>query len=231
VIDHYDWAGGREAMVRLGPDNGPVVIVALPLFEEANRTRTFAMGLMRRLAVCGVASALPDLPGQGESLVATEHAMLAGWRAAFAAAAAHIGDRQIFSLAMRGGALIDTDTSLAGRWHLAPAVGSALIRELLRAQAVSGVQINIDLSDAGDLAAPILISGNRIARQLLRELNAASPVREGNVRVVRLATDPAVADLKVDGVPLWRQAEPGDDPALADLLSADIADWIAQCGA
>jgi hypothetical protein len=230
VIDHYDWAGGREAMVRFGPATGPVVIVGLPLFEEANRTRTFAIGLMRRLAVCGIASALPDLPGQGESLVATEHAMLAGWRTAFAAAAAHIDGRRIFSLAMRGGALIDHDVSLSGRWHLAPAVGSALIRELLRAQAVSGVQINIDLSDASDLAAPILISGNRVARPLLRDLNGASPVREGNVRVVRLATDPAVADLKVEGAPLWRQAEPGDDPALADLLSADIADWIAQCG-
>jgi hypothetical protein len=230
VIDHYDWAGGREAMVRLGPATGPVVIVALPLFEEANRTRTFATGLMRRLAVCGIASALPDLPGQGESLVATEHAMLAGWRAAYAAAAADLGDRPLFSLAVRGGTLIDHDVSLAGRWHLAPAIGSALIRELLRSQAIGGAQINIDLTDASDLAAPITIAGNRVARSLLRDLNAASPVRDGNVRVVRLATDPAVADLKLDGLPLWRQAEPGDDPMLADLLSADIADWIAQCG-
>ncbi len=229
MIDHYDWAGGREAMIRLGPDTGPVVIVALPLFEEANRTRTFAMGMMRRLATQGIASALPDLPGQGESIVATEHAMMAGWRAAYAAAAAHLG-RPAIALGMRGGALLDHDASLAGRWHLAPAQGAALIRELLRAQAMSGVQINIDLTDASDLAAPVLIAGNRVARPLLRDINAAFPVRDGNVRVVRLATDPAVADLKVVGAPLWRQAEPGDDPALANLLAADIADWIARCG-
>lgn len=230
MIAHYDWAGGREAMVRFGPDTGPVVIVALPLFEEANRTRTFAMGLMRRLAALGIASALPDLPGQGESMVATEHAMLAGWRAAFAAAARHFGERQIFALGMRGGALIDHDAVLAGRWHLAPAQGAALVRDLLRTQAMNGTQIDIDLKDASDLAAPVLIAGNRIARPLLRDINAASPIREGNVRVVRLATDPAVADIKVDGAPLWRQAEPGDDPALADRLAADIADWIARCG-
>jgi hypothetical protein len=230
VIDHYDWAGGREAMVRLGPETGPVVIVTLPLFEEANRTRTFALGLMRRLAALGIASALPDLPGQGESAVATEHAMLAGWRAAFAAAAVHLGDRPVFAVAMRGGALIDHDAPVAGRWHFAPAQGAALIRELFRTQALSGVQIDIDLTDASDLAAPVLIAGNRVARPLLRDLNAASPVRDGGVRVVRLTTDPAVADLKVYGAPLWRQAEPGDDPALADLLAADIAEWIAQCG-
>jgi hypothetical protein len=230
VIDHYDWAGGREAMVRLGPDTGPVVIVALPLFEEANRTRTFAIGLMRRLAARGIASALPDLPGQGESVVATEHAMLAGWRGAYVAAVAHLG-RPVFALGIRGGALVDHDASLAGRWHLAPAQGAALIRELLRTQAMSGVQINIDLTNASDFAAPVLIAGNRVARPLLRDINAASPVRDGNVRVVRLATDPAIADLKVDGPPLWRQAEPGDDPTLANLLATDIADWIAQCGA
>ena len=28
-------------MIRFGPDTGPVVVAALPLFEEANRTRAF----------------------------------------------------------------------------------------------------------------------------------------------------------------------------------------------
>ena len=64
-IDHYDWSGGREALLRFGPDTGPVVILALPLFEEANRTRTFAVGLLRRLAERGIAGLLPDVPGQG----------------------------------------------------------------------------------------------------------------------------------------------------------------------
>src|ERR1700712_5415399 len=91
---------------RLGPAAGPVVVLALPLFEEANRTRTFAVGLLRKLADRGVGGVLPDLPGQNESVVATEHAMLAGWRAAFAAAAAATG-RTVHSVTMRGGSLID----------------------------------------------------------------------------------------------------------------------------
>ena len=75
MIDHYDWAGGREAMIRFGPSTGPVVVAVLPLFEEANRTRTFLTGVLRRLAERHIASVLPDLPGQGESLVPTENAM------------------------------------------------------------------------------------------------------------------------------------------------------------
>jgi alpha-beta hydrolase superfamily lysophospholipase len=54
-------------MLRFGPATGPVVVVALPLFEEANRTRAFAVTICRALAKRGVASVLPDLPGQGES--------------------------------------------------------------------------------------------------------------------------------------------------------------------
>ncbi|HWU71836.1 MAG TPA: hypothetical protein VN137_00025, partial [Sphingomonas sp.] len=73
MIDHYDWAGGREAMMRFGPATGPVVVAVLPLFEEANRTRTFVSGVLRRLAARDIAGALPDLPGQGESLVPTEN--------------------------------------------------------------------------------------------------------------------------------------------------------------
>src|SRR3546814_8095624 len=67
MIGRYDWAGGTEAMLRFGPDTGPVVVLALPLFEEANRTRAFAVTMLRALAERGVASVLPDLPGQGRS--------------------------------------------------------------------------------------------------------------------------------------------------------------------
>src|SRR4051812_44244910 len=82
VIDHYDWAGGREAMLRFGPDTGPVVIAAMPLFEEANRTRTFIVSILRMLAGHGIATALPDLPGAGESLTETEYASVRNWNKA-----------------------------------------------------------------------------------------------------------------------------------------------------
>jgi len=231
MIDHYDWAGGREAMIRFGPGTGPVVVAVLPLFEEANRTRTFLNGVLRRLAEeHQIASALPDLPGQGESLVPTENAMLAGWRTALAsAAAAAAGERSVHILSCRGGALLDHDVKAASRWQLAPAKGEALVRELLRTSAAAGERIEIDLGNYNDEGNPVIIAGNTMSRTLLRDLNAADCVRDGAVRVVRLDTDPAVADRKVAGVPLWRQSEPGDDPALADLLADDIADWIVRC--
>jgi hypothetical protein len=228
LSDAYDWAGGREAMLRFGPAAGPVVVLALPLFEEANRTRTFAVGLLRKLADRGVGGVLPDLPGQNESVVATEHAMLAGWRSAFAAAAAATG-RTVHSVTMRGGSLIDHDADVATRWQLAPAKGEALIRELFRTAQAAGEPVEIELDAWSDEGGPVTIAGNRISRPLLRDLNAADCVREGLVRVVRLETDPAVADRKVEGAPLWRRSEPGDDPALAALLANDIADWIEHC--
>lgn len=228
MSDTYDWAGGREAMLRFGPANGPVVLLALPLFEEANRTRTFAVGLLRKLADRGVGGVLPDLPGQNESPVATEHAMLAGWRAAFATAAAATG-RPVHSVTMRGGSLIDHDAHVVARWQLAPAKGEALIRELFRTAQAAGEPVEIDLDAWSDEGGPVTIAGNRISRPLLRDLNAADCVRDGLVRVVRLDTDPAVADRKVEGAPLWRRSEPGDDAALAAILADDIADWIARC--
>ena len=132
-------------------------------------------------------------------------------------------------ISFRGGALLDHGVKAASRWQLAPAKGEALIRELLRTASAAGSPIDIDLADHNDEAGPVTIAGNRLSRPLLRDLNAADCVRDGVVRVVRLDTDPAVADRKVEGAPLWRQSEPGDDPALAASLADDIAEWIARC--
>ncbi|SOB87598.1 hypothetical protein SAMN06297144_2733 [Sphingomonas guangdongensis] len=211
MIGHFDWAGGREAMLRLGPDAGAVVIVALPAFEEANRTRTFAVTVMRALATGGIGSVLPDLPGTNDSLMRTEDATLAGWRAAFAAAARATGAR--WSVAIRSGALIDAEAELAGRWQLAPQDGAGLCRELDRLrQAGSGASDDT-----------VEIAGNRVSGALLDELRPAVP---STARVVRLASDAQPADLKLDGPPLWRRAEPDNDPGFAAVLARDIAAWI-----
>ncbi len=224
MIDWYDWAGGREAMMRFGPSAGPVVILALPPFEEANRTRTFAATLLRLLKERGIGGAIPDLPGTGESLVATGDATLAAWRAAYAAAAAHLG--RPHSLAVRGGVLLDTDADVAGRWHFAPQNGDMLVRELLRTRAMSDEgKLEIDLADAGDDGPAVALAGNLIARPTLRALNAAKRIEAA--RTVRLATEAAAADLKVEAVPLWRRAEPDNDEALASRLADDVAGWIA----
>lgn len=210
MIDQYDWAGGREAMLRFGPDTGPVVVAALPLFEEANRTRAFVATILRALADRGIAGALPDLPGQGESLAPTEKLALADLQQAFAAAVRHLG-RPAFALAVRSGAMIDASAPVRGRWHLAPTEGGDLLRELKRMQ---------QPGDGSDFA------GNRLSPALLAELEHASVV---DGRTVRLETDARPADLKLPGAPLWRRAEPDNDTAFAALLADDIAAWVRAC--
>lgn len=234
MIAHYDWSGGREAMWCFGPDDGPVVVTAPPLFEEANRTRAFIVTMLRALAEQGIASALPDLPGTGESRVATEDATIEDWRRAFAQAAACFSDdgRTVHVASIRGGALIDRDAMAASRWQFAPAAGDALVREMLRARAVAAPGAPaLDPGDPDDKGPPLELAGNRVSRGLLRALHVAERVQREPLRVVRLESDPAVADRKLPGAPLWRRAEPDNDPALALRLADDLADWVRQCAA
>jgi hypothetical protein len=196
VISWYDWPGGREAMLRFGPAEGPVVVAALPLFEEANRTRTFVVTLLRLLAERGIASTLPDLPGTGESLVPVAQMRLADLRSAWASAAG----AGAYSVAIRSGTLLDTSEKLAGRWHLARQSGPDLARELTRIRAAGGG------TDFG---------GNAIPEVFLAELANAMP---------------AEAEIASRAVaPLWRRAEPDNDPALAAALADDIAAWVHKC--
>lgn len=220
-IDSYAWSGGRETILRFGADNGPVVVVALPLFEEANRTRTFAVALLHALSDRGIAGALPDLPATGESIVATRDLSLLDLRSAFEAAVEHVWAwRRSFVVGLRSGCLLDTLPLVAGRWHLAPTTGGDVVRELARMAPLDGA------------ADPVEIAGNLISRGFLAELGGAVPMSvedDPRLRVVRLASDPRPADRKIDAAPLWRRSEPGDDPVLAQTLAADIAEWIASC--
>lgn len=213
-IDHYDWAGGREPMLRFGPeDAATTVIVALPLLEEANRTRALAAAMLRRLAARGLAGALPELPGTGESAGPTEAMRLADLRAAFAAAGERIGG-DVVIIAFRSGALLVTPDVIednGGGWMLSPQSGAEVVREWRR------------LRDAGD---GVTVAGNRIASALWKDLDDAAPPP---ARVVRLQGDPRPADRIVAAAPPWRRAEPDADLALADILADDVADWIARC--
>ena len=206
-IDSYDWPGGREPMLRFGPATGPTVALALPLFEEANRTRAFGVAILRALAEHGVVGLLPELPGQGESLLPTSDATLANIRAAFADIGAS------FAITIRGGCLLPSHLPT---WMLSPQSGADLLRELARIKAAPLI---------GD---PVEIAGNLLSQTLLAELAPAEPPPG---RVVRLTSDPQPADRHIAGQPLWRRAEPGDDVALAQALAADIAEWIRTCAA
>jgi len=233
VIDHYDWAGGREAMLRFGPDTGPVVIAAMPLFEEANRTRAFIVSILRALAGQGIASALPDLPGTGESLIETEYASLNDWNAAFSSATKHFNpeNRPVHAIAVRGGALVDRAAPVASRWHFAPVTGESLVRDMLRARLAAAKESGeaIDTGSIEPPGPPIELAGNRLSRALLAELERSVPSDGPPRRIVRLDTDTLAADRHIAGAPLWRRSEPGNDPDLARLLADDIVAWIATC--
>lgn len=227
MIDRYDWPDGSEAMLRFGPAPGPVIVAALPLFEEANRIRTFAVTLLRALAERGIAGVLPDLPGQGESLMLTEAATLAGMCTAYDSVIDAIGrDRHCYALAIRSGALLDASASVYGRWHLAPQAGPELIRELGRIAGLSKDPAWWCLEEVVEIA------GNRLSTGLLSQLIDARIFSErlgAPLRVIRYETDVKAADLKVPGAPLWRRAEPDNDPALAALLADDVAAWVRTC--
>jgi hypothetical protein len=220
VIEHYDWAGGREAMMRFGPQTGPVVVLALPLFEEANRTRTFAVTMLRALADRGIASVLPDVPGQGESERPTARFSLNDARQAHDTLVKYLAaQRSVHSASIRSGAFV------AGHWQFSPVAGRDLLRDLARVrQLATG-----DRPDFGD-DAPVEVAGNLLSSRLLAELAGATPFEGARRRVVRLENDPREADLKVSGTPLWHRSEPGNDPGLAELLAADLARWVRSCG-
>ncbi|MGY2732500.1 hypothetical protein [Sphingomonas sp. UYP23] len=234
MIGSYETRLGREAMLRFGPATGPVAVVILPLFEEANRVRALAVAICRALARRGVGSLLPDVPGQGESLVPLEQCRIPDLSDGVADAVRQSSDngRRCYSVAIRSGALLDRTAALHGRWQLAPQDGASLLRDLkrIRQAARPGPPLGDRWYHDGD--APVEIAGNRIAPDLLTALPLSMPWRRedgGVVRTVRLETDPLPADRHVAGAPLWRRAEPDTDPMLAALLADDIADWIARC--
>ena len=233
MIDHYDWSGGREAMLRFGPRTGPVVVVALPLFEEANRVRAFAVTICRLLAKRGVASVLPDLPGQGESLAALEQTTLIRMREAMEGVADYAAKHgRPYAIGIRSGALLDAFAHFAGRWHLAPVDGEALARDLLRLALAGGaVPPGSDLHALIAADRPTPVAGNLLSGDMVADLRCGLLYDRPDVplRTIRLDTDPKPADRHVPGTPLWRRAEPDNDPALAALLADDIADWIAAC--
>lgn len=239
MIDHYDWAGGREAMLRFGPDTGPVVVAALPLFEEANRTRAFVVTILRALAERCIAGALPDLPGQGESLVPLESLSFLRMQEGFEGAMGHVlsEGRPAYAMGIRSGTLLDAYALASGRWHLAPCDGIDLVREQRRIkEAAEGRSLGDfwyfeEGNEFEDKAGPIEIAGNRISPDLIFDVGLKAPFDEPDVprRVVRLKSDPRPADLKVPGAPLWRRTEPDNDPALAALLADDIAAWVRAC--
>ncbi|HTG38898.1 hypothetical protein [Sphingomonas sp.] len=219
--------------MRFGPQQGEVVLAAMPPFEEANRLRAFFVTLLRALGDHGIGAALPDMPGQGESLLPTEKASLDDWRGAFAAAEEKLtrAGGRVHIAAMRGGALFDGRANCQSRWHFAPVTGAALVRDMVRAKQAAAREASEPFdpkSIVGD-GPPVELAGNCISRSMLAELQGAAPFAGSGLRTLRLDTDTAPADRKLLARPLWRRAEPDNNPALARELAADLAQWVRQC--
>ncbi|WP_236697578.1 hypothetical protein [Sphingomonas sp. Leaf357] len=211
------------------------MIAALPLFEEANRTRAFMVSILRALAQREIGSILPDLPGTGESLTPLESMTIQRMQGAYEdlVSATDREGRRAYGIGIRSGALLDTLGPLSGRWHFAPQSGEDLLRELTRVkQAELGIAKPLRemwFLDGSRTSAEI--AGNSISADLLSTLAVeAYVVAPGTSRrTVRLMSDPKPADVRVDAAPLWRRSEPDNDIALAECLANDIADWIATC--
>ncbi len=207
-------------MLSFGPDGKNPIVVLAPLFEEANRLRHFIVEMMRMLATEGIATCLPDLPGQGDSMVPSEDARVADWHEAIAALSPRA------TIAFRGGALLDAHA--VDRWRFAPETGARLLRDMVRSTALTSGE------KAGELAAraaheTVMLAGNALSPELYATLERAVP--EAVARTLRLDDDAGEADARVAGSPLWRRAEPGDDATLRALLVADIVAWNASCAA
>lgn len=194
--------------LQFGESHRLQTLVIEPLFEEANRCRWLIAEVMRGLDRGGVGSRLADLPGTGESAVDIADVRLADWEAAVAAYAPAL------IASFRGGALIDGGAT-QGVWRLSPETGDRIVRDLKRATLTSGDST--------------LYAGHALSPALLGELEGASLPPNANIRTVRLETEAADADLKIAGSPLWRRAEPGEDPALAAAIVSDLIDWAKQC--
>jgi hypothetical protein len=209
----YEW------MMRIGDPRTPPILFVPPLFEEMNRTRALIVAVMRALALEGHCGWLPDLAGTSESALPLRDATWDDWRHDVSAASQHVADvsgRIPVIAAVRGGALIDDAAAGECWWRFAPVAGASLARDLDRASLGGGAEW----------------AGYHEARLDLREaLAAATPAETSPLRVVRLATDAALADAKLEGPALWRRSEPGYSAPLAAALARDIAEWRRRCAA
>jgi hypothetical protein len=211
VSNTYSWRGGNELWLSYGNNLSIQVIIIQPLFEESNRCRHLLVSVMRELAANGIGSALPDLPGTGESLADIRDVAFSDWQEALSAFAQVIKPVVIASL--RGGALLDGGLPAKGYWRFAPETGTRIVRDLRRTQ----------------LSGSPLYAGHAISDAFLAALEVAPTAPLAPLRTLRLESDAGEADAKIAGSPLWRRAEPGDDPQLAAALVADLTDWVTQC--
>lgn len=228
-FERYPAPGGNEWMLRIGDRKARQVLLLPPLLHEGARTRTFIVGIMRRIAAAGWGCALPDLPGLGESSRSLP-GRLTEWQQAVAAAGRAVD--ACCTLAIRSGALFDAIVPPAHRWRFSPAGGAALIRDLARAAAIASAEAG--RREAPDAIATrarssgALLAGYALSPALVQDLEASSFSLAAG-RTIRLVGDDRPADARVPGTMPWRSAEPDPFPLLAESLAADFIVWAETC--
>ena len=201
--------------MRIGRPHAPAILFVPPLFEEMNRTRALIVATMRLVAKKGHCAWLLDLTGTGESERDLAAVRWDDWRHDVTSATAHIAEKAKKPLiaSLRGGALVDDGAAARGWWRFAPVDGAAVTRDMVRSGLAGGVEW----------------AGYAPSDTLKAALATAAPARVAPVRTVRLATDRAEADARLEGPALWRRSEPGSSPALAEAIAAELGKWSRQC--
>ncbi|MEQ1548806.1 MAG: hypothetical protein ABL918_09190 [Chakrabartia sp.] len=227
MITPYSCASGQEYILRYGEKNPAQIIIIQPFFEEHNRLKQVIVSIMRGLNAAGIGTALPDLPGTGESLIPVSTVTFDAWRAALSAAAAAVRPQNgpLLAMSFRSGALIDDAAGADALWRCAPETGPRVVRDLLRTRLTGGAKAMTNSDGMVDLA------GYKLQQSLLDSISAAVPATTHPTRIARLKTDAAPADVQLEGSPVWRRSEPGDDPILCDAIIADVLAWVKTCAA
>ncbi len=205
------------------------ILIIPPLFDEMNRVRRMLVVAMRDLAMRGVATVLPDLPGSNDSLALMPEQDQVSWRTAMQLAAEQFGATHI--AAIRGGTLIDDGITDVPHWRLASIKGASLIKTMMRARIASdkesGLTTNIDDLMAEARVSRVGLSGNLLNLKMVEQLMAAEPTDLPFVRSVNLGDGPDM----ITGAALWLRAEPQDDAVMSAAIAADLDRWSALCGA
>ena len=219
----YPAPWGPEWMLVHGAAGAPQVLILGALFSEHNFTRAIVVEIARCLAAAGIGSAIPDLPGTGESSRTLADTSLAEWREAAAAAAGMLAETagvRPHIVAVRGGALLDDACPGASWWRLAPATGAQLLRQMERAHKLGERERATPPAPPPDGALDLV--GYRLGLALHEPLRQAVPADPaGPLRVV---------PIEGSGVAPWRRAEPAADPVLSRQLADDIIAWVTSCG-
>lgn len=201
--------------MRIGREHAPAILFVPPLFEEMNRTRALIAAVMRAVAKKGQTGWLLDLAGTGESERDLGTVTWDDWRHDVTFAAAHIAEkaRKPMIASLRGGVLLDDAAEARGWWRFAPVEGAAVARDMARSGLVGG----------GEWA------GYRPSDGLKAAVEGKSAARVTPLRTVRLTSDRAEADAKLEGPALWRRSEPGNSAELAEAMAVDLVKWSRIC--